>query len=118
VTATAPAETQIADVLDKAAEHIETVGYCKKYLYNVRQAANGLPLDQCQVDVIGAINVAVHGTPRHVGGDPLTQLAEQAVGARIDAPSVAAWCDYPGNGKDAAISLLQNTAAELRREDQ
>jgi hypothetical protein len=118
VTTKAPAATTIADVLDKAAEHIDTVGYCKKYLYNARQAANGLPLGQCQVDVIGAINVAVHGTPRHVAGDPLTRLAEQAVAARIDAPSVAAWCDYPGNGKDAAISLLQNTAAELRRGDQ
>lgn len=118
MTTTAPADTTIADVLDKAAEHIETVGYCKKYLYNVRQAANGLPLNQCQVDVIGAINVAVHGTPRHVGGDPLTQLTEQALEARIAAPSVAAWCDYPGNGKDTAINLLRDTAAELRREGQ
>jgi hypothetical protein len=109
-----PTDGDVAAVLDLAADHIETVGYCKKYLYSVRQATGGLPLDKCQVDAIGAINVAVHGTPRHVGGDPLTRLAEQAVEARIDAPSLAAWCDHPGNGKDAAIDLLRDTAATLR----
>ncbi|MEV0556313.1 hypothetical protein AB0I27_23025 [Streptomyces sp. NPDC050597] len=116
-TLTEPAEPTAADVaavLDLAADHIETVGYCKRYLYSVRQASGGTALDRCQVDVIGAINVAVHGTPRHVGGDPLTLLAEQAVEARIDAPSLAAWCDYPGNGKDAAIDLLRGTADALR----
>ena len=113
-TVTAPAATDIAKVLDEAADHIETVGFCKKYLYSVRQAENGLPLDRCEVDVIGAINVAVHGTPRHVGGDPLVWAAEQAINARIDAPSVAAWCDYKGNGKAKAIALLRDTAAGLR----
>jgi hypothetical protein len=109
-----PTDADVAAVLDLAADHIKTVGYCKKYLYSVRQATGGLALDKCQVDAIGAINVAVHGTPRHVGGDPLTRLAEQAVEARIDAPSLATWCDYPGNGKDAVIALLRDTAASLR----
>jgi hypothetical protein len=116
VTATAPAATDVAAVLDLAADHIETVGYCKKYLYSVRQAETGLPLDKCSVDLIGAINVAVHGTPRHVGGDPLTFAAEQALTARIDAPSLAAWCDYPGSGKTTALALLRDTADELRKE--
>jgi hypothetical protein len=115
-TANAPTDTDIAAVLDKAASHIETVGFCKKYLYSVRQAENGLPLDKCEVDVIGAINVAVHGTPRHVGGDPLTHATEKAVEARITAPSLAAWCDYKGNGKAKAIALLRDTAAALREE--
>ncbi|QQM45111.1 DUF6197 family protein [Streptomyces liliifuscus] len=109
-----PTAADVAAVLDLAADHIETVGYCKRYLYSVRQASGGMALDRCQVDVIGAINVAVHGTPRHVGGDPLTRLAEQAVEARIEAPSVATWCDYPGNGKDAALELLRDTADALR----
>jgi hypothetical protein len=104
----------IAAVLDLAADHIDTVGFCKRYLYSIRQADTGLPLDKCQVDVIGAINVAVHGTPRHVGGDPLTRLAERALEARIDAPSLATWCDYPGNNKQAALDLLRDTAASLR----
>lgn len=113
-TVTAPSEADIAAILDLAANHIEKVGYCKKYLYNVRQAENGMPLDTCEVDVIGALNVAVHGTPRHVGGDPLTWAAEQALAARVDAPSVATWCDYPGNGKQAALTLLRDAAARLR----
>lgn len=113
---TAPAAPDVAAVLDLAADHIDAVGYCKKYLYSVSQAESGMPLDQCSVDVIGAINVAVHGTPRHVGGDPLAWAAEKAVAARVDAPSVATWCDYPGNGKDAALALLRDTAESLRNE--
>lgn len=113
-TTIAPSAVGVAAVLDLAADHIDKVGFCKKYLYSVRQAENGMPLDACEVDVIGAINVAVHGTPRHVGGDPLTWAAEKALVARVDAPSVAAWCDYPGNGKQAALDLLRDTAASLR----
>lgn len=113
-TATAPADTDIAAVLDLAGDHIAKVGYCKKYLYSVSQAETGLPLEKCAVDLLGAINVAVHGTPRHAGGDPLTWAAEQALADRIDAPSVAAWCDYPGNGKEAALTLLADTADSLR----
>ncbi|KAB1146763.1 hypothetical protein F7R91_14380 [Streptomyces luteolifulvus] len=116
VTTITPTDAEIALTLDAAADHIESVGYCKKYLYSVRQAENGLPLDKCEVDIIGAINVAVHGTPRHVGGDPLTWAAEKALNASIDAPSVAAWCDYRGNGKAKAIALLRDTAASLRGE--
>lgn len=109
-----PADAEIALTLDAAADHITSVGFCKHYLYNTRQAGNGLPLDQCEVDIIGAINVAVHDTPRYVGGNPLVHAAEKALTARIDAPSVAAWCDYKGNGKARAIALLRETAAGLR----
>jgi len=112
---TATTAVEIADVLDKARAHIVRVGFCKKYLYNTSQARNGTPLDRCEVDLVGAINVAVHGTPRHVGGDPLTWGAEQALTARIDAPSITTWCDYKGNGKDQAIRLLRDTADRLRR---
>lgn len=115
-TVTAPPDADIAAVLDLAADHITTVGYNKKYLYSTHQAETGLPLDKCSVDLIGAINVAVHGTPRHVGGDPLTWAAEQALTARIDAPSLAAWCDSPGSGKTTALALLRDTADELRKE--
>jgi len=115
-TLTVPADTEVADVLDEAADHIETVGFCKKYLYNTRQAGNGLALNRCEVDVIGAINYAVHGTPRYTGGNPLVWAAEQALNARVTAPSVAAWCDYKGNGKAKAIDLLRVTAAALRKE--
>jgi hypothetical protein len=107
--------TEIADVLDKARAHIVRVGFCKKYLYNTRQNRNGLPLDRCEVDVIGAINVAIHGTPLHPV-TPLNAAVEKAIEARIDAPSLATWCDYKGNGKQQALDLLRDSADRLRRE--
>ncbi|MFE4818544.1 hypothetical protein ACFRFU_19355 [Streptomyces sp. NPDC056704] len=113
-TATAPTLTEIADYLDKARAHIVRVGFNKKYLFNTRQHRGGIPLDRCAVDLDGAIGVAVHGTPLHLGRDPLTQAVVEAVLARITAPSLAAWCDYKGNGKAQAIDLLRETADRLR----
>jgi hypothetical protein len=115
-TTTTPANTEIAEVLDKARAHIVRHGFCKKYrLHNARQASNGMPLPECEVDLDGAICVAVHGTPLHLGRDALTRAAVAAVLARIDAPSLATWCDYRGNGKHQAITLLRDTADRLRR---
>ncbi|HLT09644.1 MAG TPA: hypothetical protein VK028_02405 [Micromonosporaceae bacterium] len=113
---TAPTSADIANVLDQAADHIETAGFHKKYLYSVRQYSTGLPIERCAVDLVGAINVAVHGTPRHVGGSPLTWAAEQAVVTRTTAPSLAAWCDYPHASKTTALALLRDTADALRKE--
>lgn len=115
-TATAPTLTEIADVLDKARAHIVRVGFCKKYLYSTGQFRRGVPLDQCEVDLRGAITVAVHGTPLNLGRDQLTRAAVAAVEARITAPSIAAWCDYKGNGKQQALDLLRATADRLRKE--
>ena len=114
-TTTAPTDTEIADVLDKARAHIVRVGFYKKYLYNANQAARGMPLNECEVDLDGAIGVAVHGTPLHLGRDPLTQAAADAILARIDAPSLATWCDYKGHGKAQAVALLRDTADRHRR---
>jgi hypothetical protein len=114
-TATEPTLLEIADVLDKARAHIVRYGFCKKYLYSTQQARAGLRIDRCAVDLDGAINVAVHGTPLHLGRDPLTRAAVEAVLARTDAPSLATWCDYKGNGTARAIALLRDTEERLRR---
>lgn len=111
---TAP-RTEVADVLAAARAHIVRYGFCKKYLYNTSQARAGCPLDRCEVDLDGAIGVAVHGTPLHLGRDPLTQAATAAVLDRVDAPSLATWCDYRGNGKAQAIALLRAAEERLRR---
>jgi hypothetical protein len=115
ITTTTPTAAEIADVLDKARAHIVRHGFCKKYLYNANQAKKGMPIPECEVDLDGAICAAVHGTPLHLGRDPLTQAAVAAVLARIDAPSLATWCDYRGNGKHQALALLRDTADRLRR---
>ncbi|MFD9284880.1 hypothetical protein ACFWD7_48030 [Streptomyces mirabilis] len=112
-TATTPTLAEIADILDTARAHIVRVGFCKKYLYSTPQQANGLAPERCAVDLPGAIAVAVHGTPLHPV-TPLTAAVEQAVAARITAPSLAAWCDYKGNGKQQALDLLRATADRLR----
>ncbi|MEU6365707.1 hypothetical protein ABZ876_08120 [Streptomyces sp. NPDC046931] len=105
----------IADVLDKARAHIVRYGFYRKYLYNANQAAKGMPLNQCEVDLDGAICVAVHGTPLHLGRDPLTQAAADAILARITAPSLVNWCSRKGNGKQQAIALLRDAADRQRR---
>lgn len=110
-----PTLAEIADVCDKAAAHIIRFGYYRHYLYNTRQARDGVPLDRCEVDLVGAISVAVHGTPLDLGRDPLTRAVEAAVEARMEAPSLSAWCDYRGNGKAKAIALLRTTEVRLRR---
>lgn len=106
----------VADVCDKAADVIHTNGWFKRYLYDTTQHEGGTAIHICRVDILGAINVAIHGTPRYVGGNHLTATAERAVADRIDAPSVAAWCDLKGNGGQQAITLLRETAASLRGE--
>jgi hypothetical protein len=111
-TALEPSLTEIAEVLDEARAHIVRYGYFKTYLYNT---GSRLPIGQRAVDLHGAITVAVHGTPRNLGRDPLTRAAVEAVEARIGAPSIATWCDYKGNGKQQALDLLRDTAAQLRR---
>lgn len=107
--------TDLVEVLEKAATIIGTNGLNKRYLYDTKQAATGLALAECRVDVIGALNIAAHGTPRY-GGSPIVAAAEQILQQRVDDCSIVVWNDRPGRGKDDAIVLLTGTAAELRAE--
>lgn len=110
-----PTDFELADLCDKAAAIIATNGLAKRYLYDTRQAGTGLPLEQCRVDILGALNIAAHGTPRYAGS-PLVYAAERALEQRIDRASLVVWNDEKGRGKDDAIVLLKQTAAELRTE--
>ncbi|MFD9222041.1 hypothetical protein ACFWDI_18965 [Streptomyces sp. NPDC060064] len=106
-------DAAVADACDAAGDVIDVNGYQSTYLWNVKQEQAGTPLKQCAVDVAGAILVAVHGTPRHLGS-PLTRAAERILASRAQAPSLAAWSSYPGNGKAQAMQLLRDTADELQ----
>lgn len=113
-TATEPATTvDRADICDKAADVIETNGHCRRYLYDTKQAAAGTKLADCRVDLIGAINIALYGTPRY-GGTGLGRAIEQALLARIPDASIVTWNDAKGRTKHDAIALLRDTAAALR----
>jgi len=112
---TAPTAVELAELCDKAAAVIARNGLAKRYLYDTRQADTGLPLDQCRVDIIGALNIAAHGTPRYAASR-IVYAAERALEQRIDRASLVTWVDEKGRDKDDAIVLLKTTAAELRTE--
>lgn len=114
-TTTAPTAADIAALCDKAAAVIAKNGLNKRYLYDTRQAGTGLPLDQCRVDIIGALNIAAHGTPRYAASR-IVYAAERALEQRIDRCSLVVWVDEKGRDKDDAIVLLMATAAHLRTE--
>ena len=102
-----------ADICDKAADIIAANGHCRSYLYDTKQAAGGTPLTECRVDLIGAINIALYGTPRYTGTG-LGAAAEQALLERIPGPSIVTWNDTKGRTKHDAIALLRDTATALR----
>lgn len=112
---TTPPDTELADLCDKAADVISTNGHHRRYLYDTKQAQSGLALDQCRVDILGALNIAAHGTPRYAGS-PLVFAAETVLSQRIDRASLVVWNDEKGRSEDDAVTLLKQTAAELRAE--
>jgi hypothetical protein len=114
-TLTAPTAVEIAEVCDKAAAVIATNGLHQRFLYDTKQADSGLPLDQCRVDIIGALNIAAHGTPRYAQSRTV-YAAERALEKHIDRCSLVTWIDEKGRDKDDAIVLLKTVAAQLRTE--
>jgi len=109
----AEAALEKADVCDKAAQVIETNGHCRRYLYDTKQAAGGTKLADCRVDIIGAINIAIGGTPRYAGTG-LGAVVERALLQRIPEACITDWNDTKGRTKADAITLLRDTAAALR----
>jgi hypothetical protein len=109
--ATAPATT--ADVLDQAATVITLNGYHQAFLYDTTQAKGGTSLARCRVDLVGAINIALYGTPRFVGSG-LGCAAEQALAKQTFPQALVVWNDTKGRTGDDAIRLLRDTAAALR----
>lgn len=108
------ADTEIADLLDKAAAVIDLNGHCKRDLYDHKQAAGTKP-ENCRVDIIGALNIAAHGKPIYTGRSLLVWAAENAILARIDEAAIVTWNDARGRGKREAAKLLRDTAAGLRK---
>jgi hypothetical protein len=99
-------------VLDEAADVIEANGFYRHFLWNTRQHHAGTPIDHCRVDIVGALAVALHGSPTYAG-TPAVRKIEALLVDRIPAPSLAAWYAYPGVGEKQATALLRGTAREL-----
>lgn len=113
-TLTEPTTAEVADLCDRAADVIEANGHCKRDLYDHKQAAGGTKPEDCRVDLIGALNIAAHGTPVYTGKSLLVWRAEDAVLARIQEAAIVTWNDARGHGKAQAAKLLRDTAAGLR----
>ena len=108
---------EIADALDRAADHIETVGWLQGDLYD-DYTDRGQPLTKCRVCAMGALNVALHGTPLFPLGlqdDDLTahEVAEY-VERSLNGVELADWNDAADRTQDDVTTLLRRTAAELR----
>ncbi len=112
-TLTEPTAAEVADLCDKAADVIDKNGHCKRDLYDHKQAA-GIKPENCRVDIIGALNIAAHGTPVYNGRSLLVWRAEEAILARISDAAIVTWNDARGHGKREAAKLLRDTAASLR----
>jgi hypothetical protein len=115
-TLTTPTDAVTAVLLAEAADVIDTNGHCKRDLYDHKQAAGGTKPADCRVDIIGALNIAAHGTPVYTGRDLRVWAAEQAILARIPEAAIVSWNDARGHGKREAAKLLRDTANALRAE--
>jgi hypothetical protein len=99
-------------ILRKAAAVIEENGFCRHYLWDTTQAAAGVPPESCRVDIIGALATAIRGSPRWAASAQV-RAVEEILAARIPAPSLTAWCSYPGVGRREALRLLSEAADAL-----
>ncbi|MGW0904938.1 DUF6197 family protein [Streptomyces sp. NPDC002853] len=112
-TATEPTATEVADLCDQAAQVLVVNGLNKRHLYDTRQAEGGTKLPDCRVDVIGALNIAAHGTPRYACSR-LVQAAEQALLDRLKVPALVTWNDDRARKQADIVQALRDTAAGLR----
>lgn len=118
-TLTEPETAEVADLIGKAADVIDTNGHCRRDMYDHRQAV-GTPLKDCRVDIIGALNIADHGTPRYTGQSMLIYTAEQAILAHLQsqgdepAAAIVTWNDAKGRNKTQVAKLLRDVEAGLR----
>ena len=113
-----PAEAEVADVLDKAADHIELVDWIQGSMYDQERADAGIPLTECPVCADGAIHVAVHGKPVHAVDatpreDGLVLHAELAFLERVGS-SISLFNDTAGRTMAVVVQELRDTAKALR----
>lgn len=106
--------TAIADILDKAADHIDTVGWWQGSLYEDAYT----PVTACPVCAMGAINMALHGTPKFPlevrRCDYETYRVADFLRPRMGGSELAEWNDAEGRTQAEVTALMRETAAELR----
>ncbi|MFP3986946.1 hypothetical protein U9R90_05465 [Streptomyces sp. E11-3] len=112
-----PTVAEVADICDKAACHMDRVGFHQGALYSGCQADAGTPLEGCRVDVVGALNFAAHGSARfgcEDGPERRAALrAEVAVQNHLGADLID-WNDAAERTKEQVVQALRDTATGLR----
>lgn len=106
------ADIDTAEILDRAADHIDRVGWHQGSLYDNSELA----FPSCPVCALGAINVALHGEPTFPldGADP--HDVADAVLDTLGIEGLADWNDAPGRTQAEVTAALRDTAAALRTE--
>lgn len=110
-----------ADVLTRAAAHIEKVGHQKGGLYDGATADRGMPLTSCRVNAWGALYVALTGLPRHgLSSAESVALADRVEAALIahlglgdDKGALTDWSDDPLRTTEHVVTAFRETAADL-----
>lgn len=112
-TTAGPTALETADLCDHAAQVLVMNGLNKRHLYDTRQADGGTELIACRVDVIGALNIAAHGTPRYASSR-IVQAAERALLDHLKVVALVPWNDAPECTADDVVQALHDTATNLR----
>ena len=110
--------TVIAEALDRAADHIDKVGWFQGDLWDVYTDADRPPAE-CPVCAFGALNMALHGTPRFPElrpGDLNSHDLADYVERHLGGVELADWNDAPARTQAEVTGLFRETARELRGE--
>lgn len=99
-------------VLHDTIKTLEANGFYRHYLWDTAQAKRGIPIEECRVDIAGALAVALYGLPAYAG-TPQVRAVEQLVVEQVDAPSLPAWYDRAQPDTADAVALLHQTVRSL-----
>ncbi|WP_194923185.1 DUF6197 family protein [Catenulispora pinisilvae] len=105
---------QVEADLRRAAEFVLRNGLHRGSYYNHEQAAEGTRPRDCRVDVIGALRIAIFGTP--IPAD-LDESKDQRYGEALEHLTTWVWYAYGLRlfpWFDRARNTAQDTAADLR----
>lgn len=96
-----------------AANHlIQRQGFYPHYLWDTRQAHRGTPIEECRLDIAGALAVTLYGLPTYAA-TPRVLAIEKLIVDRIDVPSLPAWYTLARPRTSDAVALLRRISLEL-----
>jgi len=100
---------EVADVLEQAADLIETVGWIQG---SEEQRDNGIVIGYCAIGAMRAVNCGILSATEHALGNWLWGLPNHVIIHR----GVANWNDQPGRRAAEVIDAMKSCAKDLRNE--